>query len=409
MAEQAKAASQVLASVSTETKNRWLLSAAQAIETRSDELLAANARDVAAAPAYGMSTAEIDRLKLTPGRIEAAADGLRQVALLPDPVGEVRESQIRPNGLQVNKIGVPLGVVFFIYESRPNVTLDAAGLCLKSGNAVILRGGKESLHSNVALHRVLSDELKTCGLPPAAVQLVATTDRDAVGHFLSLGDLIDLAIPRGGKSLIERVVREATMPVLKHFDGNCHIYVDASADLEMAEAIVVNAKCQRPGVCNAAESLLIHVAIADRFAPRIGAALLDRGVEIRGCEATRKRIPNVKPATEDDYRTEYLDLIISMKVVETLDEAVSHINHYGSRHTDAIIARDTLAAESFAQRVDTACVMVNASTRFNDGFELGLGAEIGISTDKFHARGPCGLKELTTYKYIVTGSGQVRS
>jgi glutamate-5-semialdehyde dehydrogenase len=409
MAERAKAASEVLACVSTEAKNRWLLSAAQAIESRSSELLEANARDVEAAPGHGLNAAAIDRLKLTPDRLKAAADGLRQVATLPDPIGEVRESQVRPNGLQVNKVGVPLGVVFFIYESRPNVTLDAAGLCVKSGNAVILRGGKEAIHSNAALHRVLGDELEACGLPTAAVQLVATTDREAVGHLLSLGKLIDLAIPRGGKSLIERVVREATMPVLKHFDGNCHVYVDAAADLDMAEAIIVNAKCQRPGVCNAAESLLIHSAVADRFVPRIGAALSHRGVEMRGCEKTRGFIPNAKPATEADYAAEFLDLIISMKVVESLDEAIFHINRYGSKHTDAIITAAPIAARDFARRVDTSAVIVNASTRFNDGFELGLGAEIGISTDKFHARGPCGLKELTTYKYIVTGNGQIRN
>ena len=319
MAERAKAASQLLSCKSTEAKNRWLLSTAEAIEKRSTELLEANARDVALAPEFGLSTAEIDRLKLTSSRLKAAADGLRQVATLPDPIGEVRETQIRPNGLKVDKIGVPLGVVFFIYESRPNVTLDAAGLCVKSGNAVILRGGKESIHSNIALHRVLSDELKTCGLPVDAVQLVSTTDREAVGQFLALGDLIDLAIPRGGKSLIERVVREATMPVLKHFDGNCHIYVDASADHEMAEAIIINAKCQRPGVCNAAESLLVHAAIAEQFVPRIGNSLTARGVEIRGCSVTCKLIPSAKSATEEDYRKEFLDLIISMKVLASLD------------------------------------------------------------------------------------------
>jgi glutamate-5-semialdehyde dehydrogenase len=409
MAERAKAASFALACTSTEAKNRWLLATAQAMERRSSEILDANEQDVAAAADHGLSTAAIDRLKFNPGRLKAAAESLRQVAALPDPVGEVRESQTRPNGLLVNKIGVPLGVVFFIYESRPNVTLDAAALCVKSGNAVILRGGKEAIHSNVALHRVLSDELGNCGLTTDAVQLVTTADREAVGHLLSLGDLIDLAIPRGGKSLIERVLREATMPVLKHFDGNCHIYVDESADLNMAESIIINAKCQRPGVCNAAESLLIHKAIAAKFLPRIGAALTEQGVEIRGCGETCKRIPSAKPATEDDYRTEFLDLIISIKIVETLDEAVLHINQYGSKHTDAIIASDTKAAQPFAQRVDSSCVMVNASTRFNDGFELGLGAEIGISTDKFHARGPCGLKELTTYKYVVTGNGQIRN
>lgn len=409
MAERAKSASEQLARASTEVKNRWLYTAATAIERRAAEILEANALDVHEAPRHGLNAAAIDRLTLTPARLISAADGLRQVAGLADPIGEVRESLVRPNGLRVEKIGVPLGVVFFIYESRPNVTLDAAGLCVKSGNAVILRGGKEAIHSNMALHRVLSEELQENGLPAAAVQLVSTTDREAVGHLLSMGSLIDLAIPRGGKSLIERVVRQATMPVLKHYDGNCHIFVDETADLDMAETIVINAKCQRPGVCNAAESLLVHAAISDRFLPRIGSALAKRGVEIRGCEKTCRWIASAKPATEEDYRTEYLDLIMSVKVIESLEEAITHINHYGSRHTDAIITRDLNAAQAFAQQVDTAVVMVNASTRFNDGFELGLGAEIGISTDKFHARGPCGLKELTTYKYIVTGSGQIRS
>jgi glutamate-5-semialdehyde dehydrogenase len=409
MARRAKAAAQALATASTAGKDRWLLAAADALEARTAELLDANAEDVAAAPGYGLNAAAIDRLKLTPARVKAAAAGLRQVAALPDPVGEVREGGVRPNGLQVLKVGVPLGVVFFIYESRPNVTVDAAGLCVKSGNAVILRGGKEAIHSNAALHRLLADELARCGLPADAVQLVPTTDREAVGHLLKLGEYIDLAIPRGGESLIHRVAREATMPVLKHYDGNCHVYVDAHADLDMAERIVVNAKCQRPGVCNAAESLLVHAAVADAFLPRIGAALKAQRVEIRGCEETRRRIPDAKSATEADYRAEFLDLILSVKVVPDLDAAVRHINAYGSRHTDAIVTADLAAARRFAQLVDSSAVMVNASTRFNDGFELGLGAEIGISTDKFHARGPCGLRELTTYKYVVTGDGHVRS
>jgi glutamate-5-semialdehyde dehydrogenase len=288
------------------------------------------------------------------------------------------------------------------------VTLDAAGLCVKSGNAVILRGGKEATHSNTALHRLLADELVKVGLPAEAVQLVPTADRAAVGHLLALGGLIDLAIPRGGKSLIERVSREAAMPVLKHYDGNCHVYVDSQADPGMAERIVVNAKCQRPGVCNAAESLLVHAAVADTFLPRVGEALTARHVEIRGCEETRKHIPVAKPATDADYHTEFLDLIISVKVVPDLDAAVRHINEYGSGHTDAIVTADLAAARRFTQLVESSAVMVNASTRFNDGFELGLGAEIGISTDKFHARGPCGLRELTTYKYVVTGDGHVR-
>jgi glutamate-5-semialdehyde dehydrogenase len=409
MARRAKVASQLLASVRTAEKNRWLLAASSALEARTAEVLEANAQDVAAAPGYGLNAAAIDRLKLTPARIRSAADGLRQVAALPDPVGEVRAGGIRPNGLHVLKVGVPLGVVFFIYESRPNVTVDAAGLCVKSGNAVILRGGKEAFHSNTALHRLLADELAACGLPADAVQLVPTTDRQAVGYLLSMGELIDIAIPRGGKSLIQRVASEARMPVLKHYDGNCHIYVDAAADLDMAERIVVNAKCQRPWVCNAAESLLVHAAVADAFLPKMGAALAAQHVEVRGCEDTRRLIPAAKPVTDADYRAEFLDLILSVKVVPDLDAAVAHITEYGSKHTDAIVTADLAAARRFTQLVDSAAVMVNASTRFNDGFELGLGAEIGISTDKFHARGPCGLRELTTYKYVVTGDGHVRT
>jgi glutamate-5-semialdehyde dehydrogenase len=408
LAHRAKTASVALATVPTAAKNRWLLAAANVLESQQEALLAANAKDVTAAPGFGLNAAAIDRLTLNPKRIAAAAEGLRQVASLPDPVGEVREATQRPNGLQILKVGVPLGVVFFIYESRPNVTVDAAALCVKSGNAVILRGGKEAIHSNTALHRLLSEELSRCGLPTDAVQLVPTTDRQAVGHLLSMNSYIDLAIPRGGKSLIQRVASEATMPVLKHYDGVCHVYVDATADLAMAERIVVNAKCQRPGTCNATECLLVHKAVADAFLPAMGQALLAKGVELRGCQETRRLIPQAKPATEEDYRTEYLDLILSVKVVAELDEAISHIATYGSHHTDAIITRDLNAARTFTRRVDSAAVMVNASTRFNDGFELGLGAEIGISTDRFHARGPCGLRELTTYKYIVNGDGHVR-
>ncbi|MDY3559842.1 glutamate-5-semialdehyde dehydrogenase [Gemmata sp. JC673] len=408
LARRARAASRVLATVPTAAKNRWLLSAADALLARQDELLAANANDVAAAPGFGLNAAAIDRLTLNPKRIAAAAEGLRQVAALPDPIGEVREATERPNGLQVLKVGVPLGVVFFIYESRPNVTADAAALCVKSGNAVILRGGKEALHSNTALHHLLSNELLRAGLPADAVQVVPTTDRQAVGHLLAMSDLIDLAIPRGGKSLIQRVAAEARMPVIKHFDGVCHVYVDAAADLAVAERIIVNAKCQRPGTCNAAECLLVHAGVADEFLPRAAAALQAKGVELRGCPETCRRVPGARAATEDDYRTEYLDLVLSVKVVAGFDEAVDHIATYGSHHTDAIVTRDIGAARTFTRRVDSAAVMVNASTRFNDGFELGLGAEIGISTDKFHARGPCGLRELTTYKFVVTGDGHVR-
>jgi len=408
MAERAKDATSAMALASTEQKNRWLLASALALESRSSEILAENAKDIDQARSAGLGSAAIDRLVLSTDRIKLMANGLTQIAELPDPVGETREEVIRPNGLRVLKVGVPIGVVFFIYESRPNVTVDAAALCVKSGNSVILRGGKEAFHSNVALHRILSDELASHGLPISSVQLVTSTDRQAVGHFLANRDLIDLAIPRGGKSLIERVVAEARMPVLKHFDGICHVYVDAAADLEMAQRIVVNAKCQRPGVCNAAECLLVHTSIADVFLPRIRDALMSRGVEIRGCPETRKRLPEVKAASEIDYRTEHLDLILSIKVVDSIDAAVAHISKYGSKHTDAIVTNDPAASLEFTRRVDSAAVMVNASTRFNDGFELGMGAEIGISTDKFHARGPCGLRELTTYKYIVTGQGHVR-
>ena len=408
IARRAKAAAGELAIVTTDRKNAWLLAAAADLVAHQSTILEANAADIVAGPDFGMSPAALDRLTLTPDRLAKIADGLRQVAALPDPVGEVREGGVRPNGLQVLKVGVPLGVIFFLYESRPNVTADAAALCVKSGNAVILRGGKEARHTNAALHRALASSLVAHGLPADAVQLVANPNRDAVGHFLKLRESIDLTIPRGGESLIRRVAAEATMPVLKHYRGNCHVYVDASADADMAERIVVNAKCQRPGVCNAAESLLVHAAIAPTFVPRIVATLRAKNVEVRGCEATRALVPDVVPATEADYGAEYLDLIISVKVVPSLAEAIAHVNRYGSQHTDAIVTADMHAARSFVLGVDSAAVVVNASTRFNDGYELGLGAEIGISTDKFHARGPCGLRELTTYKYVVTGDGHIR-
>jgi glutamate-5-semialdehyde dehydrogenase len=397
-----------LATVPTVRKDAWLLVAATAIENRTDELLAANTCDLAAAEANGLTQAQIDRLRLTPSRLRAVADGLRQVAALPDPVGRVIEGGVRPNGLRVTKVGVPLGVILFLYESRPNVTVDAAALAVKSGNALILRGGKEALHSNTALHRLLHDELRRAGLPADVVQLVDTPDRAAVGHLLKLRESIDLVIPRGGEGLIERVCREATMPVLKHYRGNCHVYVDRAADVAMATRIIVNAKCQRPGVCNAAESLLVHRDVAERFLPPAAAALRERGVELRGCARTCDLVPDVAPATDADYAAEYLELILSVKVVEGLEEAVEHIQRYGSGHTEAIVTDDLRAAERFTALVDSSAVMVNASTRFNDGFELGLGAEIGISTDKLHARGPCGLRELTSYKYVVHGDGHVR-
>jgi glutamate-5-semialdehyde dehydrogenase len=407
MARRARRAARLLASVPGERKDRWLRAAADALDGRTAELLAANERDLR--DAADLTSAQQDRLRLTPDRVHAAAAGLRAIASLPEPVGRVLDSSVRPNGLVVHKVCVPLGVIFFIYESRPNVTVDAAGLCVKSGNAILLRGGKEALHSNTALHVILQQCLTAHDLPADAVQLVATPDRAAVGHLLRLHESIDLVIPRGGESLIRRVAAEATMPVLKHYQGNCHIYVDRAADFDMAERILVNAKCQRPGVCNAAESLLVHADIAATFLPRAAAALRARGVELRGCDASRRLVPEMKPAAEADHAAEYLDLILSVKVVSTIHEAIDHIERYGSHHTDAIITNDLAASREFTMAVDSAAVMVNASTRFNDGFEIGLGAEIGISTDKFHARGPCGLLELCSYKYTVYGDGHVRS
>jgi glutamate-5-semialdehyde dehydrogenase len=408
IARRAKAASADLAAARTLEKNHWLLASADRLTREADAVLAANATDVAAAPGFRLNAASIDRLTLTHARLKAAADGMRHVAMLPDPVGEVREGGTRPNGLQVLKVGVPLGVVFFLYESRPNVTVDAAALCVKSGNAVILRGGKEAAHTNAAVHSILADELPKHGLPADAVQLVPTADRDAVGHFLKLNQFIDLAIPRGGESLIRRVAAEATMPVLKHYLGVCHVYVDESADLDMAERIVVDAKARRPSACNAAETLLVHSAVAPAFLPRVGLALSRLGVEIRGCPESLNHLFDATPATDADFGTEFLDLILAVKVVSDLDAAVAHIARHGSGHTDAVVTTSTAAARRFVARVDSSAVCVNASTRFNDGGELGLGAEIGISTDKFHARGPCGLRELTTYKYVVTGDGHVR-
>jgi glutamate-5-semialdehyde dehydrogenase len=409
-ARRAKAAAAELAVALGEQKNRWLNQSAARLRAETATLLEANAADVAAAPSFGLTEAQIDRLRLNRQRIDEIAAGLEEVAALPDPVGEVIESSIRPNGLEILKTRVPLGVVFFIYESRPNVTADAAAICIKSGNAVILRGGKEAAHSSAAIVEILQATAVENELPADAVHLVETPDRRAIDHFLALPDCIDVAIPRGGESLIRRVVAEARMPVIKHFTGNCHVYVDASADLDMAERIVVNSKCQRMGVCNACESLLVHAAVADAFLPRIGSALAERGIEMRADERARPRllVPAVKAATEEDYAAEFLGPIISVKVVESLDEAIEHINRYGSKHTDAIVTQQLGAARAFAARVDSSAVMVNASTRFNDGYQFGLGAEIGISTDKFHARGPCGLKELTTYKYVVYGEGQIR-
>jgi glutamate-5-semialdehyde dehydrogenase len=408
LAGRAKLASRALATASGSARDRWLRCSAEALRARVDAILDANARDIDAAPGFGLTAAATDRLRLNPDRVDQIANALEEVAALPDPVGEVIEGYKRPNGLDVAKLRVPLGVIFMMYESRPNVTADAAALCVKSGNAVILRGGKEARHTNLALHAVLADQLELAGLPRDAVQYVGVPDREAVGLLLGMPESIDLAIPRGGEGLIRRVVAEAKMPVLKHYQGNCHVYVDASADVTMAVSIVVNAKAQRPGVCNAAETLLVHRSIAPRFLPEAAQELKDVGVELRGDEASRAIIPSMTPAVPEDWDTEYLDKILAVAVVDDLAAAVAHIGRHGSGHTEAIVTTDLAAARRFVLEVDSSAVLVNASTRFNDGGQLGLGAEIGISTDKFHARGPCGLRELTTTKWVVYGNGHVR-
>jgi glutamate-5-semialdehyde dehydrogenase len=408
VAERAHRASAELALVTGDQKNDWLRRGARLLHERSVALAEANRVDLAAAPGFGLTDAQVDRLRLTPERITSIAQALEEVAMLPDPIGRILESSIRPNGLEVQKVQVPLGVIFFIYESRPNVTADAAALCVKSGNAVILRGGKEAFHSSTAIVEVLAEAAADAGIPADAVQLVSTTDREAVGHFLRQPEYISVAIPRGGEGLIRRVSEEAQMPVIKHFAGNCHVYVDRAAAPDMAIQLVVNSKCQRMGVCNAAESLVIHTDVAESLLPRIGGALQEQGVQLRGDRTTCRLVPGAEAATDEDYLAEYLGPTMSIKVVDSLDEAVEHINRCSSAHTEAIVTTDLAAAREFATRIDSSAVIVNASTRFNDGGEFGLGAEIGISTDKFHARGPCGINELTSYKYVVYGAGQVR-
>jgi len=405
----ARAASRAMAKASTAAKNAALLAMAQAIREGRDQLLAANAEDVAEAKANGLDAALIDRLTLTAKGVESMAQGLEQVAALPDPVGEISDMKLRPSGIQVGKMRVPLGVVGIIYEARPNVTADAAALCLKSGNAAILRGGKEAIRANQAIAACVRAGLKAAGLPEMAVQVIATTDRAAVGELVAMPQYVDVIVPRGGKGLIERVSKEARVPVIKHLDGNCHVYVDAAADPDKAMRIVENAKTQRLGTCNTAESLLVARAVAPTLLPGLAAMLAGKGIEIRGCAETQKLVPGAKPATEEDYYTEYLAAIISVKVVADVGAAIEHINKYSSAHTESIVTEDYTHAMRFLREVDSSSVMVNASTRFADGFEYGLGAEIGISTDKFHARGPVGLEGLTSQKWIVLGNGEVRA
>jgi len=397
-----------LAAASSVAKDAALRAMADRIEAEAAPLQRENARDLEAGEKAGLSAALLDRLRLTDARIAAMADGLRQVAALPDPVGAVLGGTVRPNGLRITKVRVPLGVIAIIYESRPNVTADAAGLCVKAGNGVILRGGKEALRSNQAIWRLLREGLAAAALPADAIALVQTTDRAAVDALITADGLVDVVIPRGGEGLIRRVAEGATVPVIKHYKGVCHVYVDAAADLAMAEAICLNAKCQRPGTCNAMETMLVHGAIAQRFLPLMAARFAEAGVELRGCERTRQIVPGLPPATEDDWHAEYLDLILAVRVVDSTDQAIEHITRYGSAHSDAIVTTDIREADRFTQRVDSAAVYVNASTRFTDGYEFGMGAEIGISTDKLHARGPMGLEELTSYKFVVHGTGQLR-
>jgi glutamate-5-semialdehyde dehydrogenase len=414
MGETARAASRDVARSTTEQRNRALLAAAEALVDRERAILAANAKDVKAARSDGHDDAFIDRLALTAKALEGMAEGLREVAVLPDPVGEVTDLRYRPSGIQVGRMRVPLGVIGIIYESRPNVTADAGGLCLKSGNACILRGGSEALQSNLAIAACLHIGLEEAGLPEAAIQLVPTTDREAVGELVRMERYIDAIVPRGGKSLIERVSSEARVPVIKHLDGVCHVYIDDRADPEKAIAIADNAKTQRYGTCNTMETLLVAQAIAPSVLPRIGRIYAGKGVEMRACPESRAilrqaGIADVKPATEDDFYAEFLAPIIAIATLPGLDEAIAHIAKYGSQHTDAIVTEDGSRARRFLREVDSSSVMVNASTRFADGFEYGLGAEIGISTNKLHARGPVGLEGLTSQKWIVLGDGHVRS
>jgi len=404
----ARQASRVIARATTAVKNHALLATADAIETAASQLAEANELDLQAGRDNGLDAAMLDRLALTPARIQAMLEGLRQVAALDDPIGAIRDMKFLPSGIQVGRMRVPLGVIGIIYESRPNVTVEAASLCLKSGNACILRGGSESIHSNRAIARCLRQGLDAAGLPAEVVQVVETTDRAAVGALITMPEYVDVIVPRGGKGLIERISRDARVPVIKHLDGICHVYVDDRADLDKAEAIALNAKTHRYGVCNAMETLLVHQAVADQFLPRVARLYAEKQVELRGCAATCAILPDAVAATEEDWTTEYLAPILSVRVVADMDAAIEHINTYSSQHTDAMVSEDYTRARRFLAEVDSSSVMINASTRFADGFEYGLGAEIGISTDKIHARGPVGLEGLTSEKYVVFGDGHIR-
>ena len=407
LGQQARKASRVMAAADTQTKNRALLAIADALETQRSVLKEANALDMQRGRTNGLDAALLDRLELNDKVINSMIEGLRQVAALPDPIGAISDMNLRPSGIQVGKMRVPLGVVGIIYESRPNVTIDAASLCLKSGNAAILRGGSEAIDSNRAIATCIAQGLSAVGLPEAVVQVVNTTDRAAVGALITMPEFVDVIVPRGGRSLIERISNEARVPVIKHLDGICHVYIDAEADLTKAFNIALNAKTHRYGVCNAMETLLVNQVVAASILPRLAAAYAEKSVELRGCAATCELITAV-PASEEDWRTEYLAPVLSIKIVAGLDEAITHINTYSSMHTDSIVTENYTLARRFLREVDSASVMVNASTRFADGFEYGLGAEIGISTDKIHARGPVGLEGLTSQKWIVFGDGQVR-
>jgi glutamate-5-semialdehyde dehydrogenase len=404
----ARAAARLIAQADTATKNRALQAIAAALQSQSSQLLAANAKDVKAARASGLDDASVDRLTLTEKSVHSMAEGLLQIAQLPDLIGAISDLSYRPSGIQVGKMRVPLGVIGIIYESRPNVTADAAGLCLKSGNAAILRGGSEAIHSNQAIAACVHVGLRAAGLPETAVQVVATTDRAAVGELITMKEYVDVIVPRGGKSLIERISEDARIPVIKHLHGVCHVYIDDEADLDMAIRIADNAKTHRYGVCNAMETLLVAQRVADKVLPPLCKIYLDKNVELRGSPAACALVKQMKPATEEDWATEYLAPILAVRVVAGLDEAIEHIGTYGSQHTDSIVTENYTKAMRFLREVDSSSVMVNASTRFADGFEYGLGAEIGISTDKLHARGPVGLEGLTSQKYIVLGRGQIR-